>query len=173
MKRVKPTNKKPTKKAGIQTWLDRERPAVFGSGHAAAVRRELQTRLTDRYLRDVVESCGVEVAADLGGLPRDLLALIHIETLAGAETALAALEQRRQSLGPGDRATLEALQRAGRRVREKASLVVRNARTHSLVREEWEEIGSWFLIWLQNPDLFANWLELRKKSAEFRSRFAV
>jgi len=173
VKGVKPTNKKPNKKAGIQAWLDRERPAVFGSGHAAAVRRELQTRITDRYMRDVVESCGVEVAADLGGLPRDLVALIHIETLAGAEAALEGLEQRRQSLNSADRAALEGLQRAGRRVREKASLVARNTRTHSLIRQEWEEIGSWFLIWLQNPDLFANWLELRKKSAEFRSRFAV
>jgi hypothetical protein len=163
---------KVTKKAGIQAWLDRERPSVFGPYHAAALRREIQVRLTDRYLRDVVESGGVEVAAELGGLPHDLLALIHIETLAGAETALAGLEQRRQQ-GAGDRFALEALQRAGRRVREKASLVIRNTRSHSLVRQEWEEIGSWFLIWLQNPDLFTNWLELRKKSAEFRSRFAV
>ena len=165
--------RKLTKKAAIQAWLERERPAVFGPRQAAAVRKDLAVQLTDRYLRDVVEACGVEVAPELGGLPLDLLALIHIETLAGAEAALEGLEQRRQSLVPGDRALLEALQRAGRRVREKASLVVRNARAHSLVRREWEEIGQWFLVWLQNPDLFANWLELRKKSAEFQARFAV
>lgn len=162
--------RKVSKKSAIQAWLERERPAVFGARQAAAVRREMQTRLTDRYLRDVVESCGVEVAADLGGLPPDLLPLIHIETLAAAETALTELDQRRQF---ADRAGLEALQRAGRRVREKAALVARNARAHPAVRAEWEEIGNWCLIWLQNPDLFANWLELRKKSAEFRTRFAV
>lgn len=166
-------SRQPTKKAAIQAWLDRERPGVFGARHAAAVRRAVPARLTDRYLRDVVEAYGVEVAADLGGLPRDLLELIHIETLAGAEAALAGLEKRRQALLPGDRAALEALQRAGRRVREKALLVARNAQAHQAVRDEWQEIGQWFLVWLQNPDLFANWLELRKKSAEFRSRFAV
>jgi hypothetical protein len=65
------------------------------------------------------------------------------------------------------------LQRAARRVREKAALVSRNARVRPLVRQEWEEIGQWFLLWLQSPDLFVNWLELRRKSPEFRSRFAV
>lgn len=172
MKPAKPP-RKPTKKSAIQAWLDRERPAVFGARQAVALRQEAKVRLTDRYLRDMVEACGVEVAADLGGLPRDLLALIRIETLAGAEDALAGLEQRRQSIVPGDRAALDVLQRAGRRVREKASLVARNARAHQAVRLEWQEIGQWFLVWLQNPDLFAKWLELRKKSVEFRSRFAV
>lgn len=165
--------RKVTKKAAIQAWLERERPTVFGHRHAGAVRREMQTPLTDRYLRDVVEACGVEVSPELGGVPLDLLALIHIETLAGAEDALAGLEQRRQSVVPGDRAGIEALHRAGRRVREKASLVVRNARVHPAAKLEWQEIDQWFLVWLQNPDLLANWLELRKKSAEFRSRFAV
>ncbi len=165
--------KKPTKKAAIQAWLAREQPAVFSSRHAAAIRRDLAMRLTDRYLRHVVEVCGMEVAAELGGLPRDLLAMIHIETLAGAEAALGGLEQRRQSMIPGDRAALQDLQRAGRRVREKATLVARNGRVHPMARRQWEEIGSWFLVWLQTPELFANWLELRKMSAEFRSRFAV
>lgn len=166
-------SRKRTKKAAIQAWLDRERPAVFGARHAAAVRRDVQARLTDRYLRDVVEACGIEVAAEFGGLPHDLLALIHIETLATAEASLTEIEQRRQSVGASDRAALEVLQRAGRRAREKALLVARNPRAHSLVRHEWQEIGQWFLVWLQNPDLFATWLELRKKSSEFRSRFAV
>ncbi len=107
--------RKPSKKSVIQAWLERERPAVFGAREAAAVRRHLATPLSDRYLRDVVEACGVEVAAELGGLPRELLPLIHIETLAGAEDALAGLEQRRQSLDPADRAGLQTLQRAGRR----------------------------------------------------------
>lgn len=173
MKDAKKPTKKPTKKAAIRAWLDRERPVVFGVHEVAVVRKDLAIHLTDRYLRDVVEACGVEVAAELGGLPRDLLALIHIETLSGAEDTLARLEQRRKSLDTADRTGLESLQRTGRRVREKASLVARNVRTNPLVRQEWEEIGQWFLVWLQNPDLFANWLELRKKSAEFRSRFAV
>jgi len=129
--------------------------------------------LSDRYLRDVVESCGVEVTAELGGLPLDLLSVIHVETLAAAEDALAVLEQRRQTLAPGDRRGLDALHRAGRRVRERAALVIRNQRARLLVRQEWEEIDNWFLVWLQNPELWSNWLQLRKKSAEFQDRFAV
>jgi len=30
----------------------------------------------------------------------------------------------------------------------------------------------WFKIWLDTPDAFFDWLELRKQSAEFQQRFA-
>ena len=33
------------------------------------------------------------------------------------------------------------------------------------------EIAEWLTIWLQSPELFENWISLRKGSAEFRERF--
>jgi hypothetical protein len=35
-------------------------------------------------------------------------------------------------------------------------------------RAEKQEIATWFRIWLETPDLFFDWLELRKASEEFR-----
>ena len=34
------------------------------------------------------------------------------------------------------------------------------------------EVAHWLTIWLQNPAIFADWLALRRESAEFRERFS-
>ncbi len=60
--------------------------------------------------------------------------------------------------------------------------VVSNARQHALLvarskilggqeRERAKEISQWLMVWLQSPQLFNDWLELRLGSSEFRSKF--
>jgi hypothetical protein len=169
--------KLPTKKSVILAYLEREQPARFGPREAAALRRELRRvrgpkgRISDRYLLDVIEATEVEVSTELGGLPADLRGLLRFDTLAGAEAVLVQLEERRRHAA--DRPAREALQRAARRARERSALVARNPRVHRAVRWEREEIAQWFLVWLKTPKLFAGWLELRKKSPEFRERFTL
>ena len=34
-----------------------------------------------------------------------------------------------------------------------------------------QEVGQWLTIWLQNPQIFPEWLALRRNAPEFRSRF--
>jgi hypothetical protein len=33
------------------------------------------------------------------------------------------------------------------------------------------EVSAWLTVWLQNPQIFAEWLDLRQNTAEFRERF--
>jgi hypothetical protein len=33
------------------------------------------------------------------------------------------------------------------------------------------EIANWFRIWLETPDAFFDWLDVRKQSSDFRRRF--
>ena len=33
------------------------------------------------------------------------------------------------------------------------------------------EVSQWLTVWLQNPQIFAEWLDLRQNTAEFRERF--
>lgn len=33
------------------------------------------------------------------------------------------------------------------------------------------EVAQWLTVWLQNPQIFTDWLALRRESAEFRDRF--
>ncbi len=38
-------------------------------------------------------------------------------------------------------------------------------------RQQAQEISEWLRIWLQAPELFSDWLDLRRRSPEFRKRF--
>jgi hypothetical protein len=38
-------------------------------------------------------------------------------------------------------------------------------------REEAGEIAEWLRIWLDSPELFRHWSELRRQSPEFQERF--
>ncbi|HVF23836.1 MAG TPA: hypothetical protein VM941_12185 [Pyrinomonadaceae bacterium] len=38
-------------------------------------------------------------------------------------------------------------------------------------REVASEVAHWLTVWLQNPPIFADWLSLRRQSAEYRERF--
>ncbi len=48
-----------------------------------------------------------------------------------------------------------------------------SARVQPQKRREKAEIARWFAVWLQTPELFFDWLELRKNSAEFRREFSA
>jgi hypothetical protein len=53
----------------------------------------------------------------------------------------------------------------------RAQAVAANPRVQPSKRQEKEEIARWFQVWLETPDLFADWLALRKSSDEFRKLF--
>jgi hypothetical protein len=53
----------------------------------------------------------------------------------------------------------------------RAGSLAANPRVSPDKREEKREIATWFRIWLETPDLFFDWLELRKASEEFRRLF--
>jgi hypothetical protein len=39
------------------------------------------------------------------------------------------------------------------------------------VRQTYAEMAEWLTLWLQSPELFENWVKLRRNSAEFKERF--
>lgn len=67
-----------------------------------------------------------------------------------------------------------------RRVREtvlkgkqRAEMIARNTKVDEHKRAEKSEIALWFTVWLQTPEIFDDWLELRRRSAEFQAQFAA
>lgn len=49
-------------------------------------------------------------------------------------------------------------------------------RAHSKIleenqRQEANEISEWLRVWLQAPELFSDWLDLRRRASEFRKKF--
>ncbi len=169
-----------TKKSVIREYLEHARPARVGPEEAAAIRRELartlgpQARISDDYLLDVLYELGAEVAPELGGISRELLQLLHYDTLESAEATLCALDARfREARAHNQRGAAEECRRGALRVRLRAAMIARNRRVAAVKRAEKEEIAQWFAIWLQTPDLFFDWLALRKQSADFLRKFVA
>ncbi len=52
--------------------------------------------------------------------------------------------------------------------RRRAELIARNQRVSLPKRLQKQEIASWFRIWIETPEIFWDWLALRKESAEFK-----
>ena len=167
-----------TKKSVIRQYLEQARPAHIGAEEAAGMRRELrrvlgpQARISQEYLLDVLAELGASVDAELGGISREVLELLHFDTLEAAETTLRVLDERyRSCLGRKEPAPAEECRRGAMRVRRRATLIARNRKVAADKRAEKEEIAQWFTIWLQTPDLFFDWLALRKQSEDFRNSF--
>lgn len=68
-------------------------------------------------------------------------------------------------------AGLDELRTLAAGARERAEVMGNNRKLNETVRREQSEIAEWLKVWLQTPMLFENWLELRRRSEEFRTKF--
>ena len=69
----------------------------------------------------------------------------------------------------------EAWQRArdkAIKARQVAETLAKDRTLDQVIRVEQAEIAEWLAVWLQTPKLFTEWLELRRRSAEFREKFS-
>ena len=82
------------------------------------------------------------------------------------------LERLREKLERhADRKAVMHLENRAREQKRLARLIAANSSLHQEQRAAAAEIAEWLTIWLQTPQLFKTWLELRRKSAEFLEKF--
>lgn len=107
------------------------------------------------------------LAADLHWRQRRELALFAPEELnfPTIETALAWVEKL-SSVEPRSDLRSQVLQ-----VKTELGLVATSKRVAQREKQIAAEIAEWLTVWLQNPSIFSDWLELRRQSLEFRERF--
>ena len=55
--------------------------------------------------------------------------------------------------------------------KQRALMISNNPRVEEIKRAEKAEIAEWFTIWLQSPEIFENWIQLRMNSKDFQARF--
>ncbi len=131
------------------------------------------------YVASVLEDAGIPVveseAADTAGrYEEEFRDLLHFSTLDDAEVSLVRLDQLwRKFLKAADRQAVNRVRAVAQRGQRRALMIARNAKVASNKRAEKEEIALWFGRWLELPDAFFDWLELRKQSPEFRERFGT
>jgi hypothetical protein len=80
-------------------------------------------------------------------------------------------EMLRKFLRENEPATAERVREVARLGRRRAEMIARNQKVEANKRSEKEEIARWFAIWLETPDVFFDWLEVRKHSPDYQGRF--
>ena len=78
---------------------------------------------------------------------------------------------RKNSERAGDQTTLKQVRNMMVLARQAAESVAKDQTLDPLKRAEQTELAEWLKIWIQTPGLFEDWLDLRRRSPDFRKRF--
>jgi hypothetical protein len=91
------------------------------------------------------------------------------EDLAAAERSIRGIDELyRKFKQTGNKAGVRFAFEAARTARQNATELSQLSHLSMAQRREQAEIAEWFAVWLQTPDLFNEWVGLRKASAEFK-----
>jgi hypothetical protein len=147
------------------------------------IRRQLivhagpEASTSPEYIVSVLEDAGMRViwsthVDEEGRYEEEFHDLLHFSTLEEAEMCLIRLDELlRKFQTEGEHAAAERAREVGRLGRRRAEMISRNHKVDVAKRAEKEEIAQWFAIWLETPDAFFDWLEVRKQSPDYEKRF--
>jgi hypothetical protein len=79
---------------------------------------------------------------------------------------------RRKFQTENDKEGLRLVRETALKGKKRALMIANNQKVDAQKRAEKAEIAEWFTIWLQSPEIFENWIELRKNSKDFQTRFS-
>lgn len=155
---------------------------IFTPAEIEQIRRQLLVRLgaagkaAPEYIAAVLGDSGLPVRRSLdpaaARYEEEFRDLLHFATLEDAEMCLIRLDEllrkfRHENDPVGESRVIEVAQLGLRR----AVMIARNAKVDAEKRLEKEEVSRWFKVWLENPEAFFDWLDLRKQAPEFHQRF--
>jgi hypothetical protein len=158
----------------------------IGQEEIRALENELRARLgpnlktSPSYIAGVLREAGknVEYYDRFATPPMDepyasrLRNLPQFHDFESAEASLRKLDEvYREYLEASDRIGTKLVRSLLQKGKLRAGSLAANPRVNPEKRVEKREIATWFRIWLETPDLFFDWLELRKASEEFRRLF--
>lgn len=98
--------------------------------------------------------------------------ILDIKDLRSALTSIHNLENLRRKYNlTNDRDGLRLVRDTGIAAKDLAQETAVRKNVDPITRQINEEIAQWFIIWLQTPDVFENWVSLRQSSRDFIDRF--
>jgi hypothetical protein len=129
------------------------------------------------YIAEVLKSAGHRVLLSLQEeaeeqYEEEFEDLLHFKTLEDAEVSIMRLDElMRKFREHGEHAAVERVLNVARLGKRRAEMIARNHKVEPHKRDEKEEIAGWFRIWLETPDAFFDWLDVRKQAPDFRTKF--
>lgn len=98
-------------------------------------------------------------------------AQLDFSSLAAAISSFAEVEQRRLDATDNSEEHVR-LRKILTDARQETQLAAQSRLLSIEQRNEAREISEWIAVWLRSPQLFADWLDLRMRSAQFRKTFS-
>ena len=93
-------------------------------------------------------------------------------TLSRAARLIGKLDKARQRFAlQADATNLRRLRDLAITEKQHAEARARDSRVNERARTAQAEIAEWLRVWLQTPDLFSDWLDLRRQTSDFRKKF--
>ena len=179
-----PAKDHPTKKEAILKIARELSVPRFTPAEVEQIRRQMVARLgaagktSPDYIAGVLETAGMRIvwstkADTQGKYEEEFQDLLHFATLEDAEMCIMRLDELlRKFKEENEPAAIERVLEVARMGRRRAEMIARNHKVEPEKRAEKEEIMQWFKVWLDTPDAFFDWLEVRKASPDFQRRFA-
>ena len=159
-------------KSLVHEYTEAHGPACIDEAELERLMRFLRLRLgPDRklspaYVLRLLSDAGVEIARSLGGLPVDLRGRVHFRDAEAAASSLLDLAgEYSLAREEADRLRQQDCRRVVRRAKDRLKMRLRRRELSKEQRAEKEELLEWFLVWLETPELFPQWLELRKTAS--------
>jgi hypothetical protein len=156
---------------------------LFTPAEVEQIRRQLIARFgasakaNAEYIHEVLEDAGLRVNWSTQADSEDFYEeefrdLLHFATLEEAEMCITRLDELvRKFRAEGEPAAVKRVLEVGKLGRRRAEMIARNPRVDAKKREEKQEILEWFRIWLQTPETFFDWLDVRKRAPDYQKRF--
>jgi len=129
------------------------------------------------YIADVLKDAGHKVLLALQEeaeeqYEEEFEDLLHFKTLEDAEVSIMRLDElMRKFRAHDEKAAVERVLEVARLGKRRAEMISHNHKVEPGKRAEKLEIANWFRIWLETPDAFFDWLDVRKQSPEFIAKF--
>ena len=162
-----------TIKSLVLLYLQDHRPRLVDESVLHAIETHIHGELSRQrpvsrsYVLEVVSSTEIEVARSLGGLPVDLRRRVHVGGEEDAAASLIDLQREYQAARDArDSERARDVCRAVRQGKQRLRLILRRPSVSREKRAEKQELLEWFLVWLENPKLFSEWLGLRRRARE-------
>ena len=146
-----------SKREALRAYVEARRPERIAEADFDELLRALAP-VSESYLRRLLRETGIPLAPLVGGIRQDSFANLE-RTLLDMEREYAAATAR------GDASRARACRRAAIAAKDHARFSLRGPHLTAGERAAKEEMVLWLLTWLENPGVFATWLELRKKVA--------
>jgi hypothetical protein len=178
-----PLKKEPSKKGLILAAAREIKTQAWTPAEIDQLRRRLIAthgeagKTSTEYITDVLKEAGFKLLLTLQEDAEDQYEeefedILHFTTLQDAEVSLMRLDElMRRFQAHGEPAAVERVLNVARLGKRRAEMIARNRKVQAAKRAEKEEMANWFRIWLEAPDAFFDWLDVRKQSPEFHAKF--